>query len=500
VKRITLSLLAAVAVLAGVATVPAQKPAEKPAKKYFRGRVPMPPAELIKLHTEAKKRHGDKMAILAKNVSPPPKFSCADLGWMPPQDDQGQCGSCYLVSSAYVATSAFIKAGWGKNDGTFWISSQYGLDCKDYGGCNGGDEAAVINDMRQEGFPAQNWIDPTTGQKLSDYGPYTAAPGACQLKAGARLWKLQDWGYVSGDQGTGPATLDQWKAAMLTYGCISIAIDASFMESYSGGVATQLGDNIDHAVKSYAWDDTMDCGDGTKGAVCIKNNWGTGWGIKGDCWVAYHQIKHIIEPIWVLAPTVAPPPGPSPGPGPGPGPSPGPSPGPGPGPNPPPAGAPVINSARQAAGTVGVPFSYQITATNSPTRFAARALPAGLSCNTSTGVISGTPTAATVQAAFIGVANSAGYDTAKVMVTIGTTPQPGPGPAPSGVTITLTPAQVASVLQQAGHGAAGGGKAMTDHLVALEMEAEAVDKMVKELDQHVSAMKALLADLKENGK
>src|SRR5256886_15785796 len=55
---------------------------------------------------------------------------------------------------------------------------------------------------------------------------------------------------------------------------------------------------------------------------------------------------------------------------------------------------PVITSPLTACGTVGVPFSYTITATNNPTSFSASPLPAGLSVNTSTGVISGTPTTA----------------------------------------------------------------------------------------------------------
>src|SRR6266404_1147794 len=56
--------------------------------------------------------------------------------------------------------------------------------------------------------------------------------------------------------------------------------------------------------------------------------------------------------------------------------------------------APVITSPLTACGTVGVAFSYTITATNNPTSFTASPLPAGLSVNTSTGVISGTPTKA----------------------------------------------------------------------------------------------------------
>ena len=56
--------------------------------------------------------------------------------------------------------------------------------------------------------------------------------------------------------------------------------------------------------------------------------------------------------------------------------------------------APVITSATSASGTVGTFFSYQITATNTPTSYAATGLPAGLTVSSTTGLISGTPTAA----------------------------------------------------------------------------------------------------------
>jgi Putative Ig domain len=56
---------------------------------------------------------------------------------------------------------------------------------------------------------------------------------------------------------------------------------------------------------------------------------------------------------------------------------------------------PVISSAATASGQTGVLLSptYTITASNSPTIFAATGLPPGLTINTSSGVISGTPTA-----------------------------------------------------------------------------------------------------------
>src|SRR4029077_7818289 len=86
---------------------------------------------------------------------------------------------------------------------------------------------------------------------------------------------------------------------------------------------------------------------------------------------------------------------------------------------------PVITSPLTACGTIGVAFSYTITATNNPTSFSASPLPAGLTVNTSTGVISGTPTTAGTTNVTIRASNGAGpcnTATATLVITIGTTP------------------------------------------------------------------------------
>lgn len=58
--------------------------------------------------------------------------------------------------------------------------------------------------------------------------------------------------------------------------------------------------------------------------------------------------------------------------------------------------APIITSALLQAFNFDKPFSYQITASNGPTAFAASPLPSGLSVDTGTGLISGTPVASEV--------------------------------------------------------------------------------------------------------
>jgi len=80
--------------------------------------------------------------------------------------------------------------------------------------------------------------------------------------------------------------------------------------------------------------------------------------------------------------------------------------------------APVITSATTAAGTVGAAFAYQITANNSPTSYAATGLPAGLSINTSTGLISGAPTAAGTSSVALSATNSGGTGQSTLTLTI----------------------------------------------------------------------------------
>ena len=83
-------------------------------------------------------------------------------------------------------------------------------------------------------------------------------------------------------------------------------------------------------------------------------------------------------------------------------------------------GTPTITSATSATATVNAAFSYQITATGSPTTYGATGLPAGLSVAASSGIISGTPTQAGTSTATISATNGNGTANASLVFTVQT--------------------------------------------------------------------------------
>ena len=97
----------------------------------------------------------------------------------------------------------------------------------------------------------------------------------------------------------------------------------------------------------------------------------------------------------------------------------------------------MITSGGTASGTVGTSFTYQITASNNPTSFGASNLPTGLSVNTQSGAITGTPTVAGTNTAVIFASNVAGTGSNNLVI--------GIAPASGGGTVTYLSEDFASL-------------------------------------------------------
>jgi hypothetical protein len=84
--------------------------------------------------------------------------------------------------------------------------------------------------------------------------------------------------------------------------------------------------------------------------------------------------------------------------------------------NPPATGVPVITSPATASLTLNAPASLQVTASGSPTGFAATSLPSGLVIDPVAGLISGTPSVAGTTSVSVTASNTAGTSAVQTLV------------------------------------------------------------------------------------
>jgi len=184
--------------------------------------------------------------------------------------NQGQCGSCWAFSATETIESYYAIGGGTLTE----LSMEQIVDCDTGGqdqGCNGGFPSGAYQYVQTAGG-----IEP-----LSQY-PYTAEggeSGSCQFNKADVVVAVTGSSSVSGETGL------YSQSSSASGGPVSVCVDASSWSSYSGGVLTSCGNNVDHCVQLTGYANY-----GENGSYWIvRNSWGGDWGESGFIWIQIGQ-------------------------------------------------------------------------------------------------------------------------------------------------------------------------------------------------------------------
>ena len=188
--------------------------------------------------------------------------------------DQGQCGSCWAFS-----TTGNIEGQWFlANHSLTALSEQDLVSCDSFdSGCSGGDVDTAFG-----------WLLLARGGQIVTEASYPYASGSGWSPGCADTWK------PIGAVITGHVDLPQDETLMAAWlqtgGPISIAVDASSFQSYTGGIMTNCRSReTDHAV--------LIVGTGTDGWTpywIVKNSWSWTWGELGYIRLAFGSNQCLI--------------------------------------------------------------------------------------------------------------------------------------------------------------------------------------------------------------
>lgn len=183
-------------------------------------------------------------------------FDWVSKGAVNPVKDQGQCGSCWSFSTVCnLEGTGFVNTGK-----LVSLSEQNIMDCdKTCYSCNGGLPSLALTWSSQNGGVASE----------ADY-PYITADESCKTNI-AKLGHNTGYNKISTNE-------DQIGQALVHYGPLSIAVDATPFQTYSGGVMNNPScskTRIDHAVNivGYGVDQIQ--------YWKIRNSWSANWGENG---------------------------------------------------------------------------------------------------------------------------------------------------------------------------------------------------------------------------
>ncbi|KAI4323054.1 hypothetical protein L6164_022691 [Bauhinia variegata] len=196
----------------------------------------------------------------------PSSLDWRQKGAVTPIKDQGQCGKftkshfstrCCWAFSAVAAVEGITQLSTGK---LISLSEQELVDCDTSNG-NHGCEGGLMDNAFQ--FIQKNGL---TAEAIY---PYQGTDGTCNTKEEA-----SSAAKITGYEDV-PANSEDALLKSVANQPVSVAIDASNLQFYSGGVYNgPCGTNLDHGVAAVGYGVSDD---GTKSWL-IKNSWGTSWG------------------------------------------------------------------------------------------------------------------------------------------------------------------------------------------------------------------------------
>ena len=174
--------------------------------------------------------------------------------------NQGQCGSCWSFS-----TTGSIEGQWFLAGHTLVaVSEQELVSCDTTDdGCNGG--------LMDNAFA---WIVSAQGGNIATEASYPYVSGGGNVPACA-LPKTTG-ANINGHEDL-PQNEDQMATWMSTNGPISIGVDATSWQTYTGGIMTNcISSQVDHGVLAVGFDNTN-----SPPYWIIKNSWAASWGEEG---------------------------------------------------------------------------------------------------------------------------------------------------------------------------------------------------------------------------
>ncbi|QDV34732.1 C1 family peptidase [Tautonia plasticadhaerens] len=235
------------------------------------------------------------------------RFDWRDREMVTPPRNQLNCGSCWAfgTAGAYESALALASAGTGSGgDFLYNVSEKRILDASGAGTCQGGWWAFDFLVPKSDTGSSYG----TVGERAEPYE--VDRQDRTRVRSLRGVFTAIDWGYVLGrnEVPTTSAQRDRLKAALVRYGPLAIAINATptFLQ-YRGGVYRELPSrapqagalaDVNHAVLLVGWDDN------NGGAWIIKNSWGPNWGEDGFARVAYEQNNIGFGAAWVSTPRV----------------------------------------------------------------------------------------------------------------------------------------------------------------------------------------------------